>query len=286
MTHTCSKQDIFAPTANGVWDSAQATAPEILYHYCTADGALSIGRSRKMWSSAFECMNDEEEFRLGLNMAIAEIKKSIDLLNINQKPIIKANWDKFLQDEIQNPTLRPYVLSFSDDPANDHMWNAYADQSKGIALKIPFDKKQISASNSYVLKMSYDIVSKTTELNQYLRLLEADFNSKTCPSCLNVNLLNLFCAYLQTVFFCSITVKDPKWSQENEWRLVSFAKPHMSPQSYFGDIKYRTRSGNVVDYLEVDLFQIGLNLDTFILGNKTAKNGITLFANQHNYKIG
>ncbi len=285
MTHNCSKQDVFALKANQAWSSAHTDAPDTLFHYCTADGALSIGRSRKIWSSAFEYMNDENEFRLGLNMAIEEIKKSIDFLNINHKATIKENWDRFLQDEIQNPKLRPYVLSFSSEPNIDYMWNSYADHNKGIVLKLSFDKKQISASHSYVLKMSYDIISKRLELNNYLRLLEADFNSKTCPSCLNDNLSNLFCAYLQTAFFCSITVKDKIWSKEKEWRLVSFANPCLNPQSYFGDIKYRTRRGHIIDYLEVDLFQIGLSIDALITGSDTSKNGIALFAKQHGYSI-
>jgi len=37
-----------------------------LFHYSSCDGGMGIIRNGGLWSSSFECMNDQEEFRHGM----------------------------------------------------------------------------------------------------------------------------------------------------------------------------------------------------------------------------
>ena len=45
---------------------------------------------------------------------------------------------------------------------------------------------------------------------------------------------------------CMVCFKDPAYSQEKEWRAIVFAKQELN-------LKFRTRSGAVVPYIELDL---------------------------------
>lgn len=283
MTHICSENDIFSSTANSFWTAAQSQTPATLYHYCTADGGMSVLRSQKMWSSAFECMNDEGEFRVGLDMAMDEVELSIDRLPITMKEQIRDSWRKFLDREKKSPSLRPYVLSFSDDAKNIHMWKSYADEYKGLCLQFNFLKEQIARTRCHIIKMSYDVTTKRNELETNMKVLENLFAPpNTCEKCLRPNLEKLFFAYLQTVFLSSISVKENKWSLEKEWRLVSFASPGFSPQSDFGDIRFRTRSGCVIDFLEIDLCAVGLLPTTVVCGSQSTNlNSLQILASQN-----
>lgn len=278
--------DPFGELANSIWKEAQDETPTILYHYTRTDGALSIAQSRRMWASAFECMNDPMEFRLGLEAAKNEIIRSIDRMGITLKEELKSKWLAFYEDEIRNPKLRPYVISLSDTCSNPHMWEHYADDMQGIALKFSFNKVSAIRSNCHIVRMFYDKVERMLILNKQLENINALLvsNSSSFSSGMMVNIL---IAYLQISFLYAISLKDSKWSPEGEWRLVTFASDAQIPNSrFFGDIKFRGRGSEFVDFLEIDLCRAGLDLNSFVTGAKFRHiSSINSFAKKSNLSV-
>lgn len=281
MSHICREKDLYGNFAESFWLEDNDRSPTQLFHYCPTQSAINIAQSGKMWASAFECMNDKHEFRYGLDIALNAIEESILKLPITSKELIVNRWKVFLNNEKTRPALRPYTLSFSDIPNNEHLWEHYGDNHQGVLIGINNSIGKRRILNGCFVKMHYDESIAKSILRERLARLESLFDC--CDSCIHQNLTFLFLSYLQTVFLMSISLKHEIWSPEQEWRLVFFGYPQHSPNSPYGDIKIRSRESKLVDYLEIDLCKAGLKLNSLTDGKnfeKSSQNTLQILRNK------
>ncbi len=278
--HTCAQasEDNFEKIIDQYWKVSHDTSPKELFHYCGAESIRSILESDNMWASAFECMNDDQEFRHGFKIADEEIQNSILALPISNKTEILESWNSFFSKENSQPSLRPFVLSFSQTNRNQYLWTNYATDS-GACLRLTNNSKGNDLINGYLVEVGYDKEIARLHLKSYLQDLTSHFSSNTCDSCLKTNLRNLFFAFLRSAFRLAVSIKEKKWESEKEWRLLVFAHPESEPQSSHGNIKFRTRGINLIDYLQIDLSRACLKILEVELGGnfpESSKNSVRL----------
>lgn len=275
---SASPVDEFGEFAEKYWKPIHQQAPTELFHYCRTDSLKSIIQSGKMWASAFECMNDSKEIRKGLGIAKSEILNILPQLPMGSSPNTINGWADFIDGQIESPWLRPYILSFCADGENSHLWEKYADEHRGGMLKFKNLSQDLNLTEGCFVKVNYDEVDARRNLREQLQILTDIFNKKTSAS--KDDWTNLFVAYLQSIFRFAIELKEPQWSPEKEWRLIIFKDIDRGRRTSHGDIQFRFRDNALVDYLEVSLCQVRMELDYIKAGCRfpdLSKNSLKLF---------
>ncbi len=259
-------EDIFSVFTANLWTTTGS--PLLLYHYTNIEGARSIiTNDKRLWASSFETMNDNKELRHGLNIAKTDIKLLLKQIAIDALLTeLTENWDSFLEGEIKNPQMRPYILCFTESHESKLHWERYGDSSKGVALEFNniFDLK--NSANGFLVKVIYDEITAREKFRLNLKsatdLFIQDYqqDKNMTEKSARKKLGNLFHAYIQIMFNFSLSLKESSWAGEQEWRLVVFAIKDRTPQSSYGHIQYRARQSELVDYLVVDTKICGYEL--------------------------
>ena len=96
-----------------------------IYHYTSADSALKILKSGKLWFTERAHLNDPSEIQFGIKIA-ARIAEELASPKI-------AHWLSHLRTRFEEPHAY-YIASFSVDDNSLPQWRAYANDGRGIAL--------------------------------------------------------------------------------------------------------------------------------------------------------
>lgn len=195
--------------------------------YTSAEAAVSILRTRRVWMRNASCMNDYSEMRYGLDRVLEayasppgqRFRQALDSIHPGLTDDLKARFDPLA------PTLlsQTYIASFSehDDAEDAHgrlsMWRAYGRQT-GVAIVMnnrPFITPS-DALNAWTTPVAYirdlefinqvDAVAASLEANSsWLNVIpKADF----------LNAVTLMLA------FAAVSIKHIGFQEEREWRVV------------------------------------------------------------------
>src|SRR5262252_4892819 len=93
------------------WEALHRSHPEVLYHYTTAPGLLSMIKSGHLWATESRYMNDPREFLQGADIILQVIKR----IAARPKPPealleVRANVQRHLEEKLQN--VRIFFVSF------------------------------------------------------------------------------------------------------------------------------------------------------------------------------
>lgn len=194
------------------------TSPPTLYHYCSAETFKCIIENKTLRASPLSSMNDSMEHNWLKKLAIEKLtkrykaSKPLNILKSEQQ----AKQTDFFQEAIfqfRNQSVEdPFAICFSSDGDVLSQWRAYADDGLGFA--VGFKQASLSFSFGFELKqVSYDpkkhekIVDKL--ISNALAWLENDGSVETAARRLHVEILDP-----------SMICKNPKFSEELEWRVV------------------------------------------------------------------
>lgn len=282
--------DIFSAFTAELWTTKKI--PRLLYHYTSIEGARSIiSNGKNLWASSFETMNDNQELKRGLEIAKSDLAPFLQIIfDAGISNDIISNWQSFINSEIKSPTLRPYILCFTESHISQLHWERYADSFKGVAIEF---KNTFDLSNSdkgFWVKVVYDESTAKKQFTDYLNEATEKFridyqNTKDLTERLaRKKIFDLFHTYLQIIFKFSVSLKENRWAGEQEWRLVLFANADRNPQSAHGGIQYRTRNSELVDYLIVDIKKCGYEMSRAKAGQHfpvNSFNGFSEFIKNH-----
>jgi hypothetical protein len=253
----------------------------LLYHYTSTDafvGMIAGGQSLAsrnvfidkekvllFWANSVYTMNDPLEMMYGYDI----VKKMID--RADEKNILSSYYNQIVindyTEEEKNNLFRnhffnvektPFVISLSQSQGNDSndnndeelfMWSMYADSGKGVRLG--FGKDVIARTGCFNSQISafpvcYDLGAFKD--NYYPLLQQQVMKSyKELAKIENVEMKILKKVEIMAPLFslfCSL-IKNPKYRREREWRFVDFSR-----LTSFPDVKYRTRNGMIIPYVE------------------------------------
>ena len=148
--------------------------PQHLTHYTDAAGAIGIISKEKIWSSSFECMNDNGELRHGITLwrePVNDFLNSVVELGEEEEIILKG-WNAFMDSELELPMMRPYISSFICGEESAYHWASYGGRGKGIS--IDFDFKDINQMGSSIIaEVVYDDCKKSKIIADVIRDLRS-----------------------------------------------------------------------------------------------------------------
>ena len=225
---------------------------DIVYHYCTLEGFLSIIQNASLWVSDISKSNDGLECIYGRNQIKDRIEKEI-ADDAEAMHAWKMGYE--MNPDIHDSMLM-YVACFSEKEDCLSQWRGYADDGKGMA--IGFDKKvleQLSEQKKFNLEFAKVIYDKNKQERYVERAVKENLKRMEETGVghvaleLNTNYRMEFSRY-----------KHPSFAEEEEWRLILNSYPY-GRELKVGDIifsepQYRTSGKKLVSYRELCFFNI------------------------------
>lgn len=212
-------------------------APEILYHYTTADGALGILGSGTVRATMIHYMNDSQELRYALDMTEEVVFDSTD----GSPEYARAVCAEFLK-AVQ--LIAVYVFSLSPHKDQLSQWRAYAGGA-GYAIGIAGCRLRAvaAAHNGSLVKCVYAVDAQ----RQLLAPIVKEMVSAATISQSDAHGGGLIEGFAARFTLAAATIKHPSFREEDEWRLVSGLGVKQET------VRYRLGRGLVVPYTEWSL---------------------------------
>ena len=228
----------------------------IVFHYTDAQGFLAVSRSKKLWASCIECLNDEREFHHGLDMA-GDMATRLRWAEYPHLPNVEERVDTFVYALSRLWAMYIFSTSFSAKGDLLSQWRGYCGNGNGYNLGFDLEKmKTFCARNGYIFK---PCVYETAEQEELLRpiivkLFSAGFDDNSIFP-LEERIKNASEMAADAVREHAPFMKDCAFREEEEWRLVVHVNSSADP-------RWLARPGrnSLVPYCEIDLSS---NTDVF-----------------------
>lgn len=250
---------------------------QVLYHYCSTETFISIVRNRCIWLSDINTMNDFSEHHWAY-------ERFVEAANLERDRLSRRFFDEL--DAVLSETqtnIIPFVSSFSTDGDVLSQWRAYADDGKGVS--IGFDAKKIERLSVRSSQIEYDKEKQVAHFRAHL--LELFEIYSRLPDAERPKFLVNEGAHMGVDFSC---FKIPAFAEEREVRIIRALNVSASDGKKFiydaggtGEdklsrkklpVKFRSRAGQIVCYLEMPLGGLGDNFITeVIIGPKNDTSG-------------
>jgi len=229
-------------------EPARMVDTPILHHYTDAFGVHGIVSSNCLWATATQFSNDLSEIDYAVSVAI-EIIEEMWGSKKNMGP-----WEQLLAAHLAQLLAtplhtfgQPFIVSFCEDGDLLSQWRAYG-HSSGFSLAFsPLrqdDKSQLICTDGFrtmVKRVVYNGEKQRARLRFILRHLIQLVNgfsfATTSPTGASAHIeLSLLLILELTDWAC--TVKHKAFSEENEWRIITYPKGATlvgtKPESYKG----------------------------------------------------
>ncbi|SRR6266436_1931698 len=234
-----------------------------LYHYTTQTGLLGIIKSRQIWATHTQYLNDRREFLHAVDLVREETKRLLDevLDSDPSRPHHSAREDSLARMQkavsLSPESINVCVCSFSEERDSLSQWRAYGGRS-GFA--VGFSNQVLRAATEkqrwFLAPCIYDpatqrglvraLVEEVLEENLGDRLDE-DIEEDIFLKGLGGNLL----AYLSRY---APILKDESFKEEREWRIIS--RPVFSQR-----LDYREGRSLIVPYYKLPLCEDNQKLE-------------------------
>lgn len=249
--------------------------PQVLIHYTDVAGAIGIIKNEKIWSSSFECMNDNGELRHGISLWEVAV---CDFLNKavkpgNEKEKLLKNWIGFVKGEMELPAMRPYVSSFICGKESAYHWSSYGNKGRGISVDFNFnDINQMGTS--IIADVVYDDAEKQAIINDAIQEVEGFIQKWNGLRNDSDTLRDALEALVIAIIINSARFKRDSWQHENEWRVITLIDASKGIDRIHGPIHFRSRGYEIVDYIELKYSDITASIAGVMLGS--AASGMSI----------
>ena len=259
--------------------------PRVLYHYTSGSGLLGIVESKSIWATSVRYLNDSAEYAL----AVAAAEMILDHRASMARTPFKMGIYRVLKDSLkQGHETEVFVSSFSQNADQLSQWRGYCPAANGDS--IGFTPAVLIMSNH---ELSYLAPCVYEEDAQY-KLIESviddvvDFAvqfDRELPEHIDRVLRETFKLFEKLFPIVAPVVKDRRFEEEREWRLVSLASEFNPTET-----KVRAARSMLIPYIDHKLALDGerLQLSEIIVGPtphaKLAKQSVELLMEKHQVK--
>jgi hypothetical protein len=196
-----------------------------LYHYTTQRGLLGIIRSREMWVTHTQYLDDRREFVHAVDLVRGEIRR---LLDTSPKDSSRTEGLNRMEEALRwtPESINVCVCSYSEDRDSLSQWRAYGAGTSGFAIGFPADllTAATAAKGWYLAPCVYDPLQQRDIIRALVEeVLEENLSGATGNEA-NMDedeLLQLggnLRAYLNRY---APILKDESFRAEKEWRVIS-----------------------------------------------------------------
>jgi hypothetical protein len=217
-----------------------------LHHYTNHSGLMGIINNNSIWLTHYRYLNDTDEYKYGVGLALKELSKR----ELDRNGDQFNNLNSYFERSYMSSHRDVFVASFSSSKDSLSQWRAYGQQS---GYSIGFEGRALMKlahkHGVYLCKCSYDpnehrqLINEVLDRKEELRSKDLSFNKAEAE--IEELLLKVFCV-----------IKNPAFKDEEEWRLI------YSPKSYFfnadtvlsdRDVLYRSTVSFIVPYINLEL---------------------------------
>lgn len=249
-----------------------AYSNEYLYHYTTSNGLLKILKSKNIWCSHTQYLNDNSEITYALDI----INEVILEYSENCKSDLFKN---ILQNNLENIHLQydSYITSLTEEGNLLSQWRAYGEGGNGYSIGFSLPEitnlRTINDTKTEVVirKVEYEIAMQKQIIVDLLDIVFSNFkNFIESGEDIEENEIifqfsNHISWYLADIM---LWFKHPAFSEEKEWRLIQLVDPINSDVSY---IDCRIGFDKLIPYIKLANFNndneiITLPIETIITG--------------------
>ncbi|MFC1626217.1 DUF2971 domain-containing protein [Pseudomonadota bacterium] len=259
----------FADKCHQVWNSSRREPPSLLYHYTDAKGLIGMCETGKMWASRYDYLNDPIEDKYGRDLIAtvfrrtaeeqtnADIKKfflSIATGYSDKAPGFESHW---------------YIISFSEDGDDLSQWRSYADDGNGYSLGFGVNGDS-GLNGEFLHPVCYNKNNQMEMIEEIAKLCIEHFKKEVVTPVLFTSAFYQIAPVLSAL---SITMKQPAYKAEKEWRYVWQPEKNKHHLVSFRDGERST----IIPFVESKLMGINgeldmLPIDDLILGPQRGKD--------------
>jgi len=249
---------------------------DTVFHYTPQSGVLGIIKSKELWASQVQYMNDSTEYNSALQLANDILKKRSSEANSATSNTITR-----IRDMIAKiGDVRIFACSFCEDGDLLSQWRGYSGSGYGFSVGLRADALADVGKNTdpefrfgrciYDDDLKKKIVEETFEHCLSPNIASPGLGSAVAP------------IFASTLMQCAAFFKDASFSEEKEWRLVSF--PVLIPHCR---VDFRLGRSMVIPYfkLALDEFPNGKLLHHIIVGpcphKALSRNSVLELLRQH-----
>ncbi len=186
---------------------------KLLYHYTDQNGLLGILKSKEIWATHHQCLNDTQEFLYAKELVREELKKRISADNSTRSLLERMS---SALGGPGNEDVNLYVASFSEEPDSLPQWRAYGGASSGFALG--FQCERLILPEAFVLARCIYQPEKQSEVVDAI-VSEVLDRSKKVGLFTAVQIVKVMLLF--ELHALALILKHPKFAEEREWRIVS-----------------------------------------------------------------
>ena len=191
--------------------------PEHLFHYTDLEGVEGILSSKSLWMSKFTASNDISEITLAISQFQNFVESRVAALDADEASFLHeaaTQLDGFRRTNI-------CLASFCEQPDLLSQWRSYGNDGRGIALG--FDTRALlDLAQRYSLKLWRCVYEPATHVkvsNDLLTMLLESFRGSKPKSAEERR--ELIGQFNSTFLRVAPVIKDHRFAEEREWRLIS-----------------------------------------------------------------
>lgn len=263
-----------------------------LYHYTSPEGLFNIIKTKKLWFTRYDCLNDytEREYILEVLKSVCQKMKKQDKidellynelmgLTLDKKEIFPVITDILNYESFDSEY---YVCCFSKERDSLPMWNYYSKKDKYEGYNLEFSTDIIDYGKNLARNCNikcFDIIYDRDEQEKIIegaieKLILIDEKG-------TIEIKEHMLSYIKTY---ALKFKNECFKHENETRIV-LAVPK-DGNEYF-PIKYRVSNGNIIQYIEYEFDErnmTGLTIGPLV-NAEVAQSTLWQFLKHNNYRF-
>jgi hypothetical protein len=221
----------------------------LLWHYTSWEGLEGILRSKSLWASRIDCLNDSSEFQHAVGVFVDEIRRRHQLRFGTDLPY---EADVQIRNTMKRATTTDVcIASFSSLYDDLSQWRAYSGTGPGIALGFdPDDLAEAASMNLATLqRCTYDDSSQRDLLASIANQVFHQWpEQQSVKETYEQGIRKAVESILRVFAVLGPRMKDAAFNAENEWRIIVDRESPIAPGWGF-----RRRGAMVVPYRAVKL---------------------------------
>ena len=208
--------------------------PDVLHHYTTQSGVLGIVESSVLWATKMQYLNDATELGFALDLAEQRIKEKRDNTSDSR---IKERLSKLFTRRQNITNVNLFVACFCENGDLLSQWRGYSGASHGFSLAVKSAALDALArpKGFRVGKCIYEFTTQLTVIDE---LVDESLTIQDD--------LQAAAAFEKGILRVGAFFKNEKFSEENEWRIVS---PIVDIHSW--EVKFRQGASMLIPYLDI-----------------------------------
>jgi hypothetical protein len=203
----------------------EADPPAHLFHYTDLEGVKGIFTSRTLWMSKFTASNDISEILLAIEHFQGFVGRKADEFTRDEGDFLREAADQLESFRRTNVCL----ASFCEQHDLLSQWRSYGNDGRGIALGFNSARLvELAKRNGLrLLRCVYDPAAHERIASDLVTLLLGSFRSARPAT--PEERRSLISQFNSTFLLVAPVIKDHRFAEEQEWRLVSNPVPFDHP---------------------------------------------------------